>query len=866
MKRPEFTSPPPVNASSALWNVGWRYLLVHRWQSLLMVLGIALGVAVVISIDLANASAGKAFILSTETVTGKATHQIEGGPLGVDESIYIDLRRERVVDMAAPVISEYVTSPQMDNQPMQLLGIDPFADAPFRSFLGQASDTSLPDLQDMTVFFTQPGAVLLSQALAERYGLRPGDTLTLMVGGYAREAFVGGLLVPADTLSERTLDGVILADISTAQELTGTVGYLSRIDLLIPENDPDALARLERFLPEGYQVSAASARTGTIQQMTAAFQLNLTALSMLALVVGLFLIYNTMTFSVVQRRGLFGTLRCLGVTRREVFSLVLSEAFLVGLVGSLLGVALGLILGQSTVRMVTQTVNDLYFTTTVRSVGIAPESLIKGGLLGLLAGMLTAALPAWEAASISPRAALLRSGLEDKARGSVWKAALAGAAFMALGIGLFSIPSSNVVLGFTGTLFVVVGFALFSSATLVVLMRLLSPATAGVFGVIGRMAPRNLVNSLSRTAVAVAALMVAVAVIIGVALMIDSFRYTVVVWLEQTLQGDVYVSVPGFNATRSAGAIDPAAIDVMQSWPGIRQVDTLRQTTVESTVGPTDLSATENPRLGEERIFSMLDGRRADVWAKMQAGGVLLSEPMANRMQAKRPGTEISILTPQGWQNFPVIGIFYDYTSSEGTVIMALETYRRLWQDQTLTALSLRLEPGADAYAVAQGLRERLAETQQLLIRPNETLRSDVLEVFDRTFAITIALRVLATGVAFIGVLNALLLLQLEKKREIGILRAIGLTGRQLWRLVMLETGLMGLTAGLLSMPTGYALAVILIYVINRRSFGWTLQLSVHPEIFLQALLVALAAALLAGVYPAWKLGRMATAEVIRYE
>ena len=186
------------------------------------------------------------------------------------------------------------------------------------------------------------------------------------------------------------------------------VGRLSRIDLILPEGDPETLAHttaaVNALLPEGYRVTPAAARTGTIQQMTAAFQLNLTALSLLALVVGLFLIYNTMTFSVVQRRGLFGTLRCLGVTRREIFALVLSEAFLVGLLGGLLGIGLGLLLGQVTVRMVTQTVNDLYFTTTVQSVGIAPASLLKGALLGLLATVLTAALPAWEAARPSRRA------------------------------------------------------------------------------------------------------------------------------------------------------------------------------------------------------------------------------------------------------------------------------------------------------------------------------------------------------------------------------------------------------------------------------------------------------------------------------
>ena len=197
---------------------------------------------------------------------------------------------------------------------------------------------------------------------------------------------------------------------------------------------------------------------------------------------------------------------------------------------------------------------------------------------------------------------------------------------------------------------------------------------------------------------------------------------------------------------------------------------------------------------------------------------------------------------------------------------MALDEYRGLWQDSALTALSLRLDSGVSPDALSRSLQDHFAGGQALLIRPNAALRSDVMAVFDRTFAITVALRLLATVVAFIGVLNALLLLQLEKGRELGILRALGLTGRQLWALVMTETGLMGLVSGVLAVPTGYILALILVYIINRRSFGWTLQMSVQPGVFAQALGIALAAALLAGVYPAIKLSRMPAADVIRYE
>jgi putative ABC transport system permease protein len=360
--------------------------------------------------------------------------------------------------------------------------------------------------------------------------------------------------------------------------------------------------------------------------------------------------------------------------------------------------------------------------------------------------------------------------------------------------------------------------------------------------------------------------MVAVAVTVGVTLMIDSFRYTVTIWLAQTLQGDVYITAPNFNQTRSTVSIDPQVLSAVEKWPGIGQADLLRTVMVETPQSQIQLSASDNTRLGLERIYLWSKDPPAQVWAAMQAGGVLISEPLARRFGLMEPGSQLSIYTPQGLRQFAVEGVYYDYASSQGALFMEMQVYRQIWNDPGVTAIALKLPPGVDPDTVTRQLEDGLQFNQQVIIRPNRALRADVMAVFDRTFAITAALRILATVVAFIGILNTLLLLQLEKQREVGILRALGLTGGQLWKLTMLETSLMGLAAGLLAAPTGYALALILVYVINQRSFGWTLQLSIQPEAFLQAVVIALTAALLAGIYPATKMSRMAAAEAIRYE
>jgi putative ABC transport system permease protein len=831
-----------------------------------MVLGISLGVAVVVAIDLANASASAAFELGTQSITGKATHQISSGPLGVPDVVFREIKVAAGVKAAAPVISEYVSSPQLGGQALQLLGIDPFSEAPFRSYLGSSASAGIDQL---SAFLTQPGAVLISIGLAQRYGLKAGSRFRLDIDGHSQEVFIAGLLDPQDSLARQTLDGLVLADISTAQELTGRTGRLDGIDLILDPNTDAAVKKIAASLPAGISIDSVANRQGSVAQMTSAFKVNLSALSMLALVVGLFLIYNSMTFSVVQRRPLFGAMRCLGVTRAEIFRMVTGEALLVGCLGALGGIGLGILLGQSTIRMVTQTVNDLYFTTTVNQVTLAPSSFIKGALMGILATLATAIPPAWEAASVPANNALSRSGLESKTRKTVQITAVGGIGVIALGGVLFVIPSSSLVIGFAGTFCIVVGFAMLSGMEMTFLMRILQPLTGKIFGALGRMAPRNLVSALSRTSIAVSALMVAVAVTIGVSLMISSFRYTVQVWLAQQLQGDVYISAPGFTTTTATVLIDPAMITQIGKAAGIARTDLLRVASVTSPLGDIDVTATSNQQTGSERLYKTRDGSPQQVWTAMQNGSVIVSEPLASRLKIPSQGGQVRLSTPKGDVSFPVVGVYYDYSSSQGTVVMSLDVYRRLWNDPGVTAVDLSVLPGYTPEGVTRAVQDALGSqpaSQKLVVRSNATLRSDVMAVFDRTFAITGALSVLATIVAFIGVLSSLLLLQLEKQREVGILRAVGLTVRQLWGQVMLETGLMGVSAGILAMPTGYALCLILVYIINRRSFGWTLQMDIGGGPFVNALLIAITAALLAGIYPAIKLGKMQAADAIRFE
>lgn len=830
-----------------------------------MLLGIILGVAVAVSVDVANASAERAFQLSTEAVTGRATHTISAGPSGVPESLYADLRSAGLDIPMAPILTQLVTSPELGDQPLQLMGIDPLAEPPFRAYLGQSAQ-ALEAPQNLAAFLVQPGAVFISRELAGQFGLQLGDTLHFEISGRQVEGELAGLIEPQDSTSRQALEGLVLADLSTAQEFSGAFGRLTQIDLILPEDHEDAqLSRLRQLLPEGVVVQPAQGRSNAVQQMTAAFRTNLTALSLLGLVVGLFLIYNTMTFSVLQRRRIFGILRALGATSQEIFALVLGEAVVVGIVGSALGILLGILLGRGAVDLVSRTINDVFFTLTVREVGLPTQSLVRGGLLGIAATLLATIAPAWEAAKSPPRSALSRARLETLSERLVSLAAAGGLLAAVVSGLILAYASLNLTESFFFTFGVVIGAALVAPW---VTRTLVAPAgwlLGRWFGPAGRMAPREVSGSASRTSIAMAALMVAVAVAIGVSLMVSSFRGSVKVWLDQILGNDIYVSVAGASLAEPMVAIDPEAIARAEAWPGAAAVHLLRNVQVDSPYGPITVAANNNPNDGNEQVYVEAQGSGDEIWAAVQAGAVMLSEPLANRLSLG-VGDSLELYTQQGPHSFPIAAVYRDYTSSQGNVTMWLDVYRALWDDPAVTAFSIEAAPGTDVEAMVAGLRAALSDIQLLHIRSNRSLREETLRVFDRTFTITRALRITTTAVAFVGVLSAMLALQLEKQRQMAILKAIGASARQLWTLILLETGLIGLVAGLLALPTGYAVALILIEIINRRSFGWTMQMQLSPAPFLQALAIALGAALLAGIYPAYRIGRRNTADALRFD
>jgi putative ABC transport system permease protein len=929
-----------VGGLPLLWRASLRQLRRQPGQMMLAIVGVALGVAVVVAVDLASRSAGRAFELSTEAVTGRATHQVVGGPDGLPEALFPRLVLATGV-AAAPIVEDYVT-PRAGSveasgstyragpsarpaRLLHLLGIDPFSEGPLRPHLSVTGGAQASDLSPLLL---RSGTCLLAAATAAELGLRAGDRFTVRVGGRARTLELAGVIQPPGGAGARgesdALADLLVMDIAAAQELLGRPGRLDRIDLrLEPAVEPagrDAPAGIAALLPSGAQLLPAPEHGRDAFAMTRAFRVNLTALSLLALLCGAFLIYNTMTFSVVRRRPLLGTLRALGVTRGQVMALVMGEAAAVAAVGTGAGLLAGVFLGRGLLRLVTQTINDLYFAVSVRGLDLSPASFLAGAAIGVGATLAAALAPALEATLTPPRAVLSRSLLETRLRRALPRVTALGGALLLAGGGLLAVPAppagraaaatgGGLVLGFAGLGAVIVGCALLAPAATAGLMRLLRPPLGLLLGARGRMAAGGVTASLSRTAVAIAALMVAVSVTVGIGVMIDSFRHTVVAWLERSLQADVYVSAPAGYGGFGGAPIAPELAARAAAVPGVAAVHAVRRVELRTATGSIRLLAVDADRR-RFHGFELREGDAGEVWRRVAAGGeAMVSEPFSRRWGVHLGGL-VRLPTAAGERAFRVAGVFDDYTTDLGLVLISRRTYLRFWHDPWLSGLSIDLAqpPSGDAAGdqAAAGtirlLREALdeqgpapsmrsarsapsaaagaaADRQEeprtlpagaasgpLIIRSNRALKRLSLEIFDRTFLITGVLRLLAGLVAAIGVLSALTALQLERAREIGVLRAIGLTPGQVWQLVTAQTGLMGLAAGLLALPVGLVLSAIMVYIINRRSFGWTIHLEVAPALLLEALLLAVGTALAAGLVPAWRLVRTSPALALREE
>ncbi len=846
-----------------LRNITLRHLQHHKGRTLLSIVGIALGVGVFVSVQTAIYTAIESFNTSVDHVSGKANLQVTSFGRGFSEEIYLKVKKVPGVKAATPVIQDVSKIEDPIGEPLYLLGIDVFSDKPFREY--QFYDVA----EDGLLFLKNPRSIAITEKLANRHGLKKGDQITLIVGSKKVTLTISNLLKmegPAQSLE----GNFGLIDIASAQEALEKVGLIDRIDLMVDKSLPIETTEqeLKKVIPPGVEVRRSDTRSGQIEKMVAAFHLNLTALSFISLIVGMFLIYNAISVSVIQRRREIGILRSLGVTRPQVLRLFIGEAAIIGCVGSLVGIGIGIGLAKGMLFLVSRTITALYILVKAEHLLISPYVLMAGFGMGVLASVLSAIGPAREASKIAPKEALALGTLETKIRIGLGRLSLVGVGLLILSVilALQKPIYHQPIFGFLSALLILIGVSFLIPAVITLLNRLLAPVLNFLFKSEGKLASRYIHDSMARTVITIAALMTALSMLISISIMILSFRKTVDLWVEQSINGDVFI-FPGSYSITGYSALLPLEVSrALPSLPGVKAVDPFRALEGEYQGYPAIIAAVDGQVFLNLKVIRFTRGNSRTILQQFASGqAVLVTESFSLRHHVNA-GDRIKLNTPQGEKEFPVSGVFYDYSSDWGMVLMERKIYQSLWNDETLHSAGVYLKEGVSQQAFKDMIRERYSKPYRLFVVSHRELRNEVLKIFDQTFAITYALEFIAIIVAILGIINSLNALIIERQRDIGIIRAVGGFRKQVQKATLIEAGMIGFFSHILGLICGFLLSILLIYVINKQSFGWTIQFSIPLRSLIESWLVVMVTSIGAGFIPARRAARMNTVESLRME
>ncbi|MEA2164733.1 MAG: putative transport system permease protein [Thermoanaerobaculia bacterium] len=899
-----------------------RPILREPMRTVLTILGIAVGVAVVVAIALSNQSALRAFSESVDAVAGRANYQIvsDAGlsedvlralqpfwPQGVRFAPVIDA--EGVVDLPSerrrPGGWPGGVSPPTEQIPVRLLGVDLLSDLHFRDYRYASVVTSNQESAATYLSLFSNDSVVVPASFAREHALRLGSPLVLNIQGVRRTMIVRGLLEahgPATAFN----GAIVIADIAVVQPAFGLEGKLTRIDLIVP--DESLVAPIMRVIPASARLERPARRNQRVEKMLRAFRVNLFALAGVALLVGMFLVYNTVLISILRRRKDVGVLKTLGTSATQIFGAFILEGLAFGVVGSIAGVALGRGLAWMILKLIGQTVNALYVSSAPQAIELTPAIVAAGVAVGTILSLLSAIQPSIEAAQVRPGLLLsgvvrrsysfaqpshppsapfgslrsLRAGssppqeawgrkaLDGEDARERWtgreaarekttahgthttQIVIAIVCFIVAAL-LSRLPAWNgiAVAGYAAVLFVVAGFSALAALIVTSASRLLRAPYRAAFGIVGELASASIPASLRRTSIAAAALSLAIGMMVAVALMVGSFRETVRVWVDQTVSSDLWLRPSKGLSNADSSAFPNAISNDLANVPFVAAFDRARARGVLYGDAVVTLASGDFAVAARYGDLPMIAPRKSSeaLQNAIAKSGVVVSESLSLKYE-KGVGDEIALTTIHGRRSFPITGVYRDYSNDRGVVAMDRALYVRSYDDDAINTIVVYLKPGIDRDTARRNLESILGPKYHAFAVTNGEIRGEVMRIFDQTFLITYALLAVAIVVAVLGVINTLAALILERKRELALLRVLGMTIAQVRRMLVLESSVLGLTSTAAGLAMGYVLSWILIYVINKQSFGWTIAFHTPVRLIAASLAVTFVASLVAGLVP----------------
>ncbi|MBI5174202.1 MAG: ABC transporter permease [Candidatus Melainabacteria bacterium] len=868
-------------------------------RTFLTVAGIALGVAVFLAISIANDTALARFRQTVAQVAGKANLELLPLSAGsMDEGLLEDLSFLGGVGVKwTSIIDEHlvVKGASGQDEVIQIIGIDMLADPEFKRYeesddggSGDAAASTSGDASgsasavESSVF--APDSVLVGASLAERLHLKKGSTFTCLLPEGERILNVAGVMSKSG-LGGAYSGNLIVADMPLAQVLTGLEGRVSRVDMIVgsgkentgdsdsgSRSDDDQVYRavsekLRQIMPSDIMIGTPETRSNQAEKMTRSFEYNLLALTLIALMVGMFLIYNTMTITVLRRRPEIGVMRALGVKRSTILNMFLWETIFIGGLGTTCGVVLGGFLAQGALAAVAQTFQYFYFKVPLEKVSPAPEQYLLAAAIGMGLTLTAALPPLLESTTVAPAEATKRASFESRLRFMALPLFIMGLVCLALCY-LSSLQGPVLdfpFFGYLAALLAIVGASLLMPLALSRLLPGLSRLLGHFMGAKGRVAASSLSGTLSRTAVACASLMIGIAMMISLAIMISSFRKTVTQWIDQSFQADLWMQSQARAAGNKGARLPESVVKECAAVKGVAAAEGFVDRRIIYEGMPVFLAAADFDVLAKYGNQLFLSGETNEaVCNRMSGSRAIISEPFAVRRKLKK-GDVLKLDVGGVSETFTVEDIYYDYASDLGYIIIPRDVYKNLYKDSTVSNVAIYLQPGADLAAVKSELMSRLSGAR-LAINSTMELRKQAIVIFDRTFAITYALHTIAVIVSMLSVMNALFALTIESKREFAILRYLGAGRSQLAAIVYTQAAILATVGNIGGLGLGYILSLLLTHVINKQSFGWSVQYSIPYDFIVQSSILVVATAVASACLPARLAASTLAPAVIRDE
>jgi putative ABC transport system permease protein len=850
----------------ALWLITFKQWRAHRLRVALTTLGIALGVGVFFAIRTGNATLLDSLRATVEKLAGKATLQITAGESGFSEKVLDTVRATPGVQLAEPVIETLVQTAFADEGSLLVLGVDTTGDQQLRDYQFDRTQTQIAD---PLVFLAQPDSILLSRAFADRHGLKVGDKLPLFASDGKKEFTVQGTFKPVG-VGEVFGGNVAVMDVYSAQVVFHRGRKFDRIDLMNAPGVPVEVVqqRLRAQLPPGVEVDRPEVRGQALENAVTAMRVGILITSFVALLVGVYIIFNSFTIAVNQRWKEIGILRAVGVEQGNVNRMFLCEALLMGVIGSLVGIAGGFFLATAANRVMRGMVAAVYgVVATAAPARLHLDQCVLAFALGVAASMIGAWYPAHGAASLDPALAL--HNIEARHREAVlgWKRISGGVLLLVTGSALVVWTPSRfgLPIQFVFATIVLLGLTIVLPKLVLWSARALRPIMNWAGGSEGALAVDAMIQTPRRCAATVGALMVGLMFVFSTASYIQSYRQMIDRWMNQVLNADIFVATSAMLRSTSYHFTEDLGRKIA-ALPGVDRVENVRFTAIPYRGDTAAVNAIEMDGF-LARSQSAIEGADSRTVHDLliRGEGVLVSRNFALRWGVG-VGNRLSLETPTGTLERPILGFLDDYRSEKGTIFMDRALYKKYWGDDAVDFIDVDLKSGADQLAMKHEIERLTAGSFHAFVYTNAEFKRWISSLVDQFFTLNYMQLVVAVTIAILGIVNTLLISVSERRREIGIVRAIGGLRSQIRKLVLLEAVAVAIVGVIVGSVAGILNTFFMSHTVSVVLAGYSVPFYFPWEFVLLSVPVVTAVSLAAGWWPARNAARMQVIEAIGYE